>query len=48
MMGHIRNSEEGRAFNQEAARIVQSELTPEERRKFAPITMLWIETMRQQ
>ena len=48
MVGHIRNSEEGRAFNQEAARIVQSELTPEERRKFAPITMLWIETMRQQ
>lgn len=47
MVGHIRSTEEGRAFNQEAARIIQSELTPEERRRFAPITMLWIETMRQ-
>ena len=29
----------------EAVRIIHSELTPEERRRFAPITEIWIKTL---
>ena len=45
MLDTIRASEEGQALNAEAARIIHSELTPEERRKFAPITEIWIRTL---
>ena len=45
MLEKIRTSEEGRALNAEAVRISHSELTPEERRKFAPITEIWIRTL---
>ena len=45
MLDKIRSSEEGQALNAEAARIIHSELTPEERRKFAPITEIWIRTL---
>lgn len=45
MLNTIRNSAEGQAFNVEATRIIHSELTPEERRKFAPITEIWIKTL---
>ena len=45
MLNTIRTSEEGQAFNAEAVRIIHSELTPEERRRFAPITEIWIKTL---
>ena len=45
LLDKIRSSEEGQALNMELARIIHSELTPEERRKFAPITEIWIRTL---
>ncbi|MDR0932790.1 MAG: hypothetical protein LBM70_07230 [Victivallales bacterium] len=41
----IRSSEEGQAFNTEVTRIIYGEFTPEERRKFAPITDMWVKTL---
>ncbi len=46
MLDRIRNSEEGKAFNAEVSRTIHSELTPDERRKFAPITNIWIQTLK--
>ena len=46
MLTQIRESEEGRAFNNEVTRMIHSEFTPEERRKFAPITNIWIQTLK--
>ncbi len=46
MIEGIRNSEEGKAFNAEVSRTIHSELTPDERRKFAPITDIWVQTLK--
>lgn len=46
MIDGIRNSEEGKAFNAEVSRTIHSELTPDERRKFAPITDIWVQTLK--
>ncbi len=45
LLRQMRETEEGKALNTEIARIIHSEFTPEERRKFAPITMIWIQTL---
>ncbi len=42
----VRNSAEGKALNAEIARTIHSEFTPDERRKFAPITNIWIQTLK--
>tara|TARA_B100000609_G_C17160933_1_gene406150 strand:- start:431 stop:1003 length:573 start_codon:yes stop_codon:yes gene_type:complete len=39
------NSDEGRAIQAEANRIMTSRLTPDERRDFAPITKIWLKTL---
>ncbi|MBS1369203.1 MAG: hypothetical protein HPZ91_04510 [Lentisphaeria bacterium] len=46
MLEKIRTSEEGQALNTEVSRIIHSEFTPDERRKFAPITDVWIKTLK--
>jgi len=46
MLNRIRGSEEGKAFNAEVSRTIHSDFTPEERRKFAPITNIWIQTLK--
>jgi|GEM_PF-1142187 len=46
MLNRIRDTEEGKALNSEIARTIQSEFTPTERRRFAPITAIWIQTLK--
>jgi len=46
MLDTVRNSTEGKALNAEIARTVHREFTPDERRNFAPITRIWIQTLK--
>ncbi len=39
-------STEGKAAVEEVNKVLISKLTPEERRKFAPISKLWVKTLR--
>ena len=40
------NSAEGQAVVKEVNKVLISKLTPAERREFAPITKLWVKTLR--
>ncbi len=46
MLTQMRDSEEGKALNAEISRTIHGDFSPEERRKFAPITEIWINTLR--
>ncbi len=45
ILEQVKTSEEGQALTAEISRVVYTELTPDERRRFAPITEIWTKTL---